>query len=53
MDELEGGLLVGFLPGQPEAVMDVIAPDIAVEFIQLIVMIGNRVAIEGPAGGDH
>ena len=38
-DQRLGGLCRGLLPGCPVAVMDVLAPDVAVEGVQLVIMV--------------
>jgi hypothetical protein len=40
-DELEGGFVMAFVATQPEAVMDVVTPDVAVELVELVVMAGD------------
>ena len=46
LGQLQDRLLARFIAAQPEAVMDVLAPDIAIEMIQLIVMQRDRVAAD-------
>ena len=53
IDQLQDGLLATFAAGPPEAVMHMVAPDIAIEMIELIVMRRDIFAPDLCAGGNH
>ena len=53
IDQLPRRLFGRIFRPQPEAVVDVFAPDLAVEMVEIIVVIGDRVGAEWQAGFDQ
>ncbi len=51
--QLFDGLRARFVAAQPEPVVDVIAPDVAIKMVQLVVMRRDRGAVDGAARSDQ